>query len=384
MKRYLLFLMSCVLCFGLGWAQTDDFDPDTPDEPGQRARVVLSVSPQGAGTVSGAGQYNVGQSVYVSTSRNGSQWKFLRWRNAKTNAVVSTSTGFYLTTTLGTTHLVAEYEELPLTTLTLQCEPSEVGASLSGGGTYVEGASVYVRAYSVSNWTFTKWTNKRTGETVSNYYSFSFTKTAEADTLIAHYAYNPSTPGEPQQAIVYRTLSVQSNDTEMGYTSITSQQVKVGDQVSVSAYNRENYAFVGWERDGAVVSTNPTYTLTMPNRNVSLTAIFEFAPATPGDPDMAEEQPQDNPDNPDDPDDPDDPDNPDNPDEPVEPVEPSTLPGDVNGDYRVNILDLTLINGYILGIRPEKFIFANADLNQDGRISVVDATLLIALILLQH
>ena len=366
MRRYLLFILSLCLLPSLCRAQTDDFDPDTPAEPGQLARVVLTVSPQEAGTVSGAGTYDTGRSVYVSTSRAGAQWKFLRWRNAKTQEVVSTSTGFYLTTTLGTTRLVAEYEQLPIMPLVLQCNPEEVNASLTGSGNYVEGTSVRVSAGTKSGWTFSQWTNKRTGTSVSTSRSFYFTKTAENDTLVANYEYSPQTPGEPAAPVIYRTLTVTVNDTEAGSTSITNQQVKVGDNVSVSAYNKTNYAFLGWQQDGAMVSTSPTYTLTMPNRNVSLVALFEFSPLTPSDPEAAEGQPTGGGSE---------------PDQPDEPQGPSTIRGDVNGDYRVNVIDLTMMIGYILGLEPTPFIVGNADLNGDGRIGIVDVTMLNGIII---
>lgn len=364
-----------LLCLfpGFSWAQTGDFDPATPIEPGQLARVSLRVSPEGAGTVSGGGTYTVGRSQRIYTNAAGSQWKFKQWRNEKTGAVVSTSSSFYLTTTVGTTKLVAEYEELPVTQLTLQCNPAEASATLSGAGNYVMGTSVYVYCYVPSNYVFVNWTNAKTGAVVSTSRYLYFNKTGEEDVLQANFTFSPSTPREPDAPIVYRNLTVQSSDDEAGYTSFTSRTVEVGTSVSISAYNRTNYAFLGWERDGAIVSTNSTYTLTMPNRDVALKAVFEFSPATPEEPEMSDKQPDEDPDDPQDPDDGDD-------DEPE--VIPDDLPGDVNGDGRVNVLDLSLMNGYIMGIEFPGFKFHNADLNHDGRINVVDVAMLLELMIL--
>lgn len=355
---------------GVTWAQAGDFDPATPMEPGQLARVTLSVSPEGAGSVSGGGVYVVGRSLRVYTSAAGSQWKFKQWRNQSTGAVVSTNSSFYLTTTVGTTRLVAEYEELPVTKLTLQCNPAEANASLSGAGNYVMGTSVYVYCYTPSNYVFVNWTNAKTGAVVSNNRYFYFSKTGEEDVLQANFTFSPSTPGEPDAPIIYRTLTASSTDDEAGYTSFTSRTVEVGTSVSISAYNRANYAFLGWERDGAIVSTSSTYTLTMPNRDVVLRAVFEFSPATPAEPEMSDKQPDDIPEEPD----------PEEPDDDPE-VIPADLPGDVNGDGRVNIIDMSLMNGYIMGVSIDNFKFGNADLNQDGRINAVDVALLIELII---
>ncbi len=46
--------------------------------------------------------------------------------------------------------------------------------------------------------------------------------------------------------------------------------------------------------------------------------------------------------------------------------------GDANGDFAVNILDITHIVAYILNNNPQPFIFAAADINQDGNINLLD------------
>lgn len=359
------------------WADNDSsFNPATPAEPAQKARVTVTVSPTGAGTASGGGTYDVGARVNLRTSSNGSQWKFSCWKNASTGEVVSTSTSFYVTTAYGGSQYVAEYEELPITRLQLLCNPSETSASLSGSGNYLQGARVYVTAGTKTNYTFVNWMNKRTGAVASTSRSFYFTKTSEADTLIANYNFTPGTPGEPSKVIVYHNVTVGVNDATMGRVSTAGGKVEEGKTFSVSAYNNANYAFLGWQVDGAIIATTPTYTLTMGKRDVKLTAIFEFAPGTPDEPNMSDKQPTE----------PEEPENPEEPEEPTEPEEPehtgpSTILGDVNGDWRVNVLDHSMLNGYILGNRFDTFIFGNADINHDGRINAIDGALLLGIII---
>lgn len=57
------------------------------------------------------------------------------------------------------------------------------------------------------------------------------------------------------------------------------------------------------------------------------------------------------------------------------------LMGDVNGDEKVNSVDLSLMVDKILQIENDGFIDAAADLNNDGKINSVDLSLLINLIL---
>lgn len=57
------------------------------------------------------------------------------------------------------------------------------------------------------------------------------------------------------------------------------------------------------------------------------------------------------------------------------------LPGDVNGDGRFSIVDVTMITNSILKKENVGFISGAADLNADGRISIVDATITTNLVL---
>ena len=57
------------------------------------------------------------------------------------------------------------------------------------------------------------------------------------------------------------------------------------------------------------------------------------------------------------------------------------VPGDVNGDGTVNVLDVTNMISYWLGESLNVFIFENGDINHDGTINVLDVTDVIDIIL---
>jgi uncharacterized repeat protein (TIGR02543 family) len=48
-----------------------------------------------------------------------------------------------------------------------------------------------------------------------------------------------------------------------------------GSSVTVIATANSGHTFVHWTRNGAVVSTSPSYTLTMPSASITLTAHFK-------------------------------------------------------------------------------------------------------------
>ncbi|MFQ6610303.1 MAG: DUF1501 domain-containing protein, partial [Fidelibacterota bacterium] len=68
--------------------------------------------------------------------------------------------------------------------------------------------------------------------------------------------------------------------------------------------------------------------------------------------------------------------------EPLNVVTSTELPGDVNDDQQVNILDIITVVGFILGTQqPSDEEFARADLNSDGVLDVVDVVQLVNIIM---
>ncbi|MBO4813454.1 MAG: dockerin type I repeat-containing protein, partial [Muribaculaceae bacterium] len=62
-----------------------------------------------------------------------------------------------------------------------------------------------------------------------------------------------------------------------------------------------------------------------------------------------------------------------------EEIEPELLRGDVNGDGKVNVSDVTCLINMILGVLNVNEV--RADVNQDGKVNVSDVTFLINIIL---
>ena len=62
-------------------------------------------------------------------------------------------------------------------------------------------------------------------------------------------------------------------------------------------------------------------------------------------------------------------------------IHANTSLGDVNGDGKVSVTDVTMLVDNILGKSNDNFIMANADNNSDGTISVADVTALVDIIL---
>ena len=94
--------------------------------------------------------------------------------------------------------------------------------------------------------------------------------------------YNPNNPPEPG---VYYTLTLQATPSGAGSFNIgTSTTYSEGTNINLRAYTNSNFSFVGWELDGEVISTSSSYAYTMPARNVTLIAHYEYNPGNPAEP----------------------------------------------------------------------------------------------------
>ncbi len=60
---------------------------------------------------------------------------------------------------------------------------------------------------------------------------------------------------------------------------------------------------------------------------------------------------------------------------------PVIIPGDANGDGKVDVNDVTVVINYILGKNPDPFVFDNANVNGDDTVNVMDVTNIINIIL---
>ena len=167
--------------------------------------------------------------------------------------------------------------------LTVAASPVS-GGSVSGGGKYLPGSSATLRATAAAGYVFVNWT-KQNGDVVSTSSQFSYTTGSEKETLTANFVFNPNGPGEPGDINqgVKHWLRIEA---EEGASSVSnSARYLMGTNVTVNASAQADYAFVGWyDENGLQLTTNRSYTLTMPAAEVKLKAKFDYTPAAPAEP----------------------------------------------------------------------------------------------------
>ena len=164
--------------------------------------------------------------------------------------------------------------------LTLKGDPADAASSLTGGGRYLPGTSVTLRASASSGWKFINWTNEN-GETVTSPY----TKKSGAETLTAHFEYDPASPSEPgeiaKDVAYWLTLAVEEGGSASG-----GGRYKIGTQKTVTATANNKYEFVGWyDSEGETcLTTARSYNVTMVEGGLALLAKFRYNPDSPDEP----------------------------------------------------------------------------------------------------
>ena len=216
--------------------------------------VTVAANPTNAGTVTGGGTYNQGQSCTVSATAN-TGYTFTNWTE---NGNVVSSNATYTFNVEGNRNLVANFT-LNNYTVTVSANPSN-GGSVTGGGTFTYGQSCTVTATANTGYTFSNWTEN--GNVVSSNANYTFTVNSNR-TLVANFTENTYTI----------TVSVNPSN---GGTATGGGTFTYGQSCTVTAAANTGYTFTNWTENGNVISSNADYTFTVEgNRNLvaNFTAI---------------------------------------------------------------------------------------------------------------
>lgn len=279
-SRYILTLLAMLLSMV---ARGQDFNPDSPPEPGARYKLTLNAQPAEAATVSGGGLYVVNANVSVKAVANSSNWLFKNWTDAD-GKVVSAKSSFTHRKLNSNETLTANYEYQKTSRLTIAYDPSSIRTSEVKE--YAVGVPYSYTASTYSDYTFVNWTTSD-GTVISTNRAVSYTVTENDETITAHYRYTPGSPAEPNETKPKHKVFFRCDPAGLvGFNQNNGFSVSEGKTFSVTVYDAGSYEFKGWTREGSseIIGQYRTFNGTMGKEDVHLVAHFEFKPSSPSEP----------------------------------------------------------------------------------------------------
>ena len=264
-------------------ARGQDFNPDSPPEPGARYKLTVTALPAEAATVSGGGLYAVNANVNVKAVARSANWRFKNWTNAE-GEEVSTSSAFTHRKLNSAETLTANYEYQKTSLLTVAYDPSSIKTSevkeYAVGFTYSYTASTY------SDYTFVNWTTSD-GTVISTERTVRYTVTENDETITAHYRFTPGSPAEPNETKPKHKVYFKCDPAGLtGFNQNNGFSVSEGNTFRVEVYSVSDYEFKGWTLEGSseIIGQYRTFSGTMGKEDVRLVAHFEFKPSSPSEP----------------------------------------------------------------------------------------------------
>lgn len=196
--------------------------------------ITLGSFPENTGTQSGAGTYSFGQNVVVSTTTPAG-WIFQYWKEDGT--VVSTNHQ-YSFNVAGDRLLNAHFTPV-MYTVSLTANPSN-GGTVSGEGNFAHGSEVTVVATPNQGWDFISWTQN--SQVVSTQAEYTFEATGPMD-LTANFG--------------IQTFHINAQVQPQGSGTVTGTGTyNYGENANLTAIVYSGWQFMGWEKDGEVISTD--------------------------------------------------------------------------------------------------------------------------------
>ena len=168
----------------------------------------------------------------------------------------------------------------PPVKVTLLVAPDD-GGSCYGAGKYEPGQNVNISANANTGYVFDYWSLPETpNEVVTRERNFAFIMGEEPVTLVAHFIYDPSSPGEPDHPNFFRLKLISG----VGGSVSGGGSYRPNSSVWINASSETGYRFIGWYENETLISENAYYNFITREEDVTLEARFTYDPESPIEP----------------------------------------------------------------------------------------------------
>ena len=217
--------------------------------------INLSSNPPAGGTTDGGGAYSAGTSVTVIASKN-TGYNFVNWTDKLNGTEVSTNSNYQFIMPANNRTLVANFTAVLPNTFTLTVNATNGTVTKAPDLVfYPSGSNVTLTPSANPGYKFDSWGGDATGSVNP------LTVTMNSDKNI--------TANFTQQFAIFLSSNPLLGGTTSGGGSFNS-----GTLVTVTAVANVGYTFTYWTEGANIVSTNSSYTFTMPAGNRTFVANF--------------------------------------------------------------------------------------------------------------
>jgi uncharacterized repeat protein (TIGR02543 family) len=224
-------------------------------------QLTITANPAEGGTFTGNGTYNFTDVANI-TATPATGYEFVNWTGDTENIDDANSATATITMPADDVSLTANFALIDYQ-LTITASPA-AGGTYTGNGTYNMSDVANITATPAEGYEFINWTGDT--ENIDNANSATATITMPADdvSLTANFA------------LIDYQLTITASPAEGG-TFSGEGTYNFGDDANITATPTEDYEFVNWTGDTEYIdnANSATATVTMPSKDISLTANFE-------------------------------------------------------------------------------------------------------------
>lgn len=141
---------------------------------------------------------------------------------------------------------------------------------------------IYVEAYPNSGFQMVAWVCGK--DTLSRERGFYYTMPERNVELTALLKYNPQNPENPEEMNTKYTVQLTASPANGGSFNFNSDRFTAGSSINLYAYPSNGFVFRKWMSGDTVISKEQSFRFVVPKKKTQLTAIFEYDPKNPDNP----------------------------------------------------------------------------------------------------
>lgn len=141
---------------------------------------------------------------------------------------------------------------------------------------------IYVEAYPNSGFQLVAWVCGK--DTLSRERGFYYTMPERNVELTALLKYNPQSPENPEVMNTKYTVQLTASPANGGSFNFRSDRFTAGSSIDLYAYPSNGFVFRKWMSGDSVISNEQSFRFVVPKKKTQLTAIFEYDPQNPDNP----------------------------------------------------------------------------------------------------